>query len=141
MLNTILARGKFRKPLNIEVSKSAIHGQGMFAKTAFRAGQLIEKAPVILIEKSERELIRQSVLFDYYFVVSNTDTPIAVGLGYSSLYNHSCQANATYSISIKESSLRIRACKRILPGEEITLNYNGKADDATPVYFKSEAGE
>jgi uncharacterized protein len=141
MLHTIWGRGIFYKSHDIEMSKSSIHGQGVFAKITFKPGQLIEKVPIILIPDSEKELLQQSKLFDYYFLVNNKDTPLAIGLGYSSLYNHSSQANASYIISLKEGSLTIKACKKIRPGDEITLNYNGQPDDATPVYFKTAAGQ
>jgi SET domain-containing protein len=78
------------------------------------------------------------MLYSYYFVVGDKRFPVALGLGYSSLYNHAYNANAVYSISLKNASIKITACQLIEPGQEITLNYNGSADDATPVYFAPE---
>jgi hypothetical protein len=40
-----------------------------------------------------------------------------------------------YSISLKDETIKIKTCKMIRPGDEITLNYNGNPDDTTAVYF------
>ncbi len=107
----------------------------MFSKTAFKAGQLIEKAPVILIDDEEKNLGRHSSLHYYYFLVNYPAKPIAMGLGYSALYNHAADANAGYCINLVNLSISIKACKKIAEGEEITINYNGRPNDPSPVYF------
>jgi SET domain-containing protein len=119
----------------IEIKNSPIHGQGVFAIEDCPPGTIIEIAPVILLSQPERELLRHTLLFGYYFVVDHPDYAIAMGLGASSLLNHSHEANAEYSISIEDQAITITARKRIRKGEEITLNYNGSPDDPTPVYF------
>lgn len=122
----------------ITIMASAIHGRGVFANKKFKAGAIIEIAPVILLDKTERDLLQHTHLFSYYFLVTDANNPVALGLGYTSLYNHAYQANAVYSISLKDTTIKIKACKPINAGEEITLNYNGSADDTTPVYFPPE---
>lgn len=119
----------------ITIKQSAIHGRGVFANKEFKPGAVIETAPVILLDKSERDFLQHTHLFSYYFVVNDADKPVALGLGYTSLYNHVYKANAVYSISLKDATITIKACKRIFADEEIVLNYNGIADDSTPVYF------
>lgn len=121
----------------LEVKPSLIHGQGVFSKTVFRSGQLIEKAPVILIDDAEKELLTNSSLHHYYFLVNDTAKPIAMGLGYSALYNHAVDANAGYSIDIINLYITIKACKKIAAGEEITINYNGRPGDSSLVYFSN----
>ena len=122
----------------IEIKKSAVHGRGVFACKSFNSGAIIEIAPVILLDNNERNFLQHTTLYGYYFVVGNTQTPVALGLGYTSLYNHSYAANAVYSISLKDKTITIKSCKPILPEQEIHLNYNGHPDDATPVYFPPE---
>jgi hypothetical protein len=129
---------EIHQPDGIEIKQSALHGRGVFACKTFRARAVIETAPVILLEKADKEFLQSTSLFHYYFLVNDENIPVVLGLGYSSLYNHAPKANAVYSISIKEASLTITACKTIQPGEEITLNYNGNPDDETPVYFPPE---
>ncbi|MFN8253373.1 MAG: SET domain-containing protein-lysine N-methyltransferase [Ferruginibacter sp.] len=123
------------QPDGIEVKESAIHGRGVFACRKFRSGAVIETAPLILLSATDKTFLQTTSLFSYYFLIDSAATPAALGLGYSSVYNHSGTANAVYSISLKDASLIIKACKTILPGEEITLNYNGSPDDPSPVYF------
>ena len=123
------------QPEDIVVQDSPIHGRGVFANRSFKAGELIEIAPLILLDSPERELLQTTKLFHYYFLIGDPQFPVALGLGYSSLYNHAGKSNAQYSVSLKDSALLIRACKPIAAGDEITLNYNGSPDDETPVQF------
>lgn len=98
----------------------------------------METAPVILLQKEERDFLQGTSLFNYYFLIADKTTSVALCLGYSSLYNHAYSANALYSISLKEKTITIKACKNINIGDEITLNYNGSPNDATAVYFAPE---
>jgi len=123
------------KPAGIETGPSPIHGQGVFAGRLFKKGELIETAPVILLDNTDWELLRETHLFGYYFLLNNKKHPAALGLGLSSLYNHAVQSNAAYTVSIKKQCLCFNALRTIQPGEEITLNYNGRPGDESPVYF------
>lgn len=129
---------KLQSSKGIEVKESSIHGRGVFACNTIKAGAVIEIAPVILLEKAERDFLQTTALFGYYFVVADENTPVALGLGYTSLYNHSYNANAIYSVSIQNKTITVKACKTIHQGNEITLNYNGHPEDSTPVYFPPE---
>lgn len=126
---------KIYKPAGIEVRPSSLHGRGVFACKKFTSGAVIETAPLILLSAADKAFLQTTSLFSYYFLIADAATPAALGLGYSSVYNHSCKANAVYTIDLKKAALIIKACKTILPGNEITLNYNGTPNDATPVYF------
>lgn len=134
----LFTKNKIIQPAGIEIKQSGIHGRGVFACQKFNCGAVIETAPLILLAAADKEFLQTTSLFSYYFLLNNTATPAALGLGYSSIYNHSYAANAVYSISLKKAALIIKACKTILPGDEITLNYNGRPDDSTPVYFEPE---
>jgi len=135
MFANFFKRKRNYKALQLEVGTSHIHGTGVFAKTRFKPGQLIEVAPVIPMDDREKDLLRNSSLHSYYFLVNNKAVSVVVGLGYASLYNHASHANARYSINLPELSISIIACKSISTGEEITINYNGSPDDMLPVYF------
>ena len=134
----LFGHAKIDQPAGIAIKPSSLHGNGVFAAQLFKPGTVIEIAPVILMEQADNNFLQGTMLFSYYFVVGDKKFPVALGLGYSSLYNHSYKANAVYSISLKNASIKITACKSILSGDEITLNYNGSPDDATPVYFPPE---
>ena len=135
-----LTKKKISKATGITVQLSPLHGRGVFACEKFSAGAVIETAPVILMEQEDKDFLQATSLFSYYFLVGDEKFPVALGLGCASLYNHSHAANAVYSISLKNETIQIKACKPILPGEEITLNYNGNPDDTSPVYFAPEPG-
>lgn len=123
------------QPAGILAKPSPLHGLGVFAEKSFTINDVIEKAPLILLKESDKELLEYTRLYHYYFVVDNPKTPAALGLGLSSLYNHSSAANACYRINVNKEYLEIIACKPVTPGEEITLNYNGRPNDPSPVYF------
>jgi hypothetical protein len=126
------------QPTGIEIKPSTLHGRGVFASTIFKSGAVIETAPVIIMQQTDKDFLQATTLFNYYFVIGDKNFPVALGLGYSSLYNHSYTANAVYSVSLKDETITIKACKAIQAGDEITLNYNGSPNDATPVYFAPE---
>jgi SET domain-containing protein len=46
-----------------------------------------------------------------------------VGLGYSSLFNHSEENNAKYKIDYEQDVIRITSKKDIAEGEEILIDY------------------
>lgn len=135
----LFKKKEFYLPDGIEIKQSTLHQRGVFASRAFQSGAVIETAPVILLKKEDKDFLQSTTLFHYYFLVNDKNIPVVLGLGYSSLYNHSYKANAVYSISLKDASLKITACKTVQPGDEITLNYNGNPNDETPVYFPPAA--
>ena len=135
MFANFLKRKRNYKALQLHVGPSSIHGTGVFAKKHFKPGQLLEVAPVIAMDNEEKELLRNSSLHSYYFLVSSKTISVVMGLGYTSLYNHASHANARYKINVSELSISIIAFKSISTGEEITINYNGRPDDMSPVYF------
>lgn len=120
----------------IEIHSSPIHGLGVFAKKIFKYGNTIEIAPLILLPEKEKQLLKSTELFNYYFLVEGHQNIVALGLGYSSMYNHAGIANAVYTISFSQRKLIIKACKTIYPEEEITVNYHGAPNDKSPVYFE-----
>jgi SET domain-containing protein len=137
MFHQLFHRKKNYKALQLKVCPSSIDGRGVFAQINFKPGQLIEEAPVIAMNNNERDLLRNSSMHSYYFLVNNSKTSVVMALGYASLYNHAGEANAVYSINLSQLTISIKACKRISAGDEITINYNGTPDDLSPVYFSN----
>ena len=126
---------KIYQPACIEVRVSPLHGRGVFATTNISRGAIIETAPALFLSGDEKELLRHSPLFHYYFLVSDARHPAVFGFGYSCFYNHAAPANGFYSFSRKKGVVKFFAFKKILAGEEITINYNGSPYDERPVYF------
>lgn len=115
------------------VRDTEIKGRGIFADRDFDQGDIIETSPVIVIPKQQVKLISQTVLVNYYFGWHGESG--AVALGYASLFNHSYHPNAFYVKKFDEQIIEIIAHKYILQGQEITVNYNGKVNDSTPIWF------
>ena len=124
-----------KKTTDVEVKKSLLHGRGVFATNNISRGTLIETAPAVFLSFEEKELLKYSPLFNYYFLINNAAYPAVFGFGNSSFYNHSSPANCFYTFSIKRNVIRFYAYRKIIKGEEITINYNGQPDDQKPVYF------
>lgn len=131
----MFGRKKIYQANRLEIKPSRLHGLGVFARVAFRSGSLIEEAPAVFLTAAEKDQLKYSLLFQYYFLVDNRHYPAAFGFGYSSFYNHSNDANAVFSFSRKNKTIRFHACREINAGQELTINYNGKPADPNPVYF------
>lgn len=123
------------QPAGLYLSASSIHGLGVFTKSAIEKRTLIEMAPFIQGSAEDYALLSQTILHDYYFMVADKKTPIAIGLGFSSWYNHFSLANAIYSIHKKKMIIEIKAVRNIEAGEEITINYHGAFNNNTPIEF------
>jgi SET domain-containing protein len=123
------------QPQYIEVKESLLHGRGVFTKSKIRKGSLIEQAPIIFLSSTEKETLRFTKLFHYYFLLGNAEKQTAFSFGYASFYNHSPEANAFYTFSRKRNTLNVYAYRTIEAGSEITINYNGKPNDKSEVYF------
>jgi len=96
------------------------HGVGVYAKTAITNGELIEVAPLILVDS---DVMAVSNLNDYVYTINKEEDLYAVALGYGSLYNHSDTPNAEWNMDIKKEQLRIIASEDIQEGQEIKVSY------------------
>jgi SET domain-containing protein len=117
----------------LRVGKSEIGGRGVFAQRPIRKGEVLERAPVVVVPGPEWEDTAKTLLCCYTFRWGEDD--FAIALGYGGLYNHSYQPNAAYEKCLAEQVVEFVAIADIAEGEEITINYNGEPDDDTPIWF------
>ena len=126
------ATGKTRRR-RFAVRRSVIHGRGVFAITRIRKGtRVIEyKGERISHEEADTrygELQANSphtMLFD----VNDKLVIDATQWGNSARWiNHSCQPNC--EIADENDRIFIEACRDILPGEELTYDYNLQLGEA-----------
>jgi uncharacterized protein len=118
----------------IEARRVKGKGLGVFARRPIRAGEEIERVPVLVLPLAEiQHQAGPNRLVDYCFLWGRGT--IAVALGYGSLYNHSYQPNARYDDKANRTKV-FTAIRDITAGEEITINYNGDPDDREAVGFK-----
>ncbi len=118
----------------IEVGKTADMGKGGFATSLIKKGEVIEIAPIIILEFDELVDTRWNNLFNYYFWM---DDYVVLALGYGSMYNHAEENNAEYKINEKSKTITFTAAKDIKKGEEIFFNYKGSSSSKAPLWFES----
>lgn len=128
----------------VEVRRIANRGQGsrgVFAKRLIRAGEVIERVPVILIPSNqvfgESAVALKACRLSWYVFgwgIQQGHEYVALPLGYGSIYNHSYEPNAA-SRNEMPDVMEFVALKEIAKDEEITINYNGDPEDKGPVDF------
>ena len=106
---------KLRRHLFLAPSSLREGGIGVFSSKTFSKGDLVEVAPMVLIdkEKASNNLIR------YSFYLKKPHPHI--GLGYTALYNHSSKSNVV--CKPRGRFALISATRTILPFEELSMNY------------------
>lgn len=128
----------------IEVRRDPAKGRGargVYARQTIAADTLIERVPVLLIPKAQvfgdtRES-RNAARISWYVFEWKVPTKrpyVALALGYGSIYNHSYAPNAVYRC-VAPDAIEYVAIRDIAADDEVTLNYNGRPDDPTPVDF------
>lgn len=122
-------------PQKIYISDSKIpnSGKGVFASDFIKKGEIIEVAPILILEFSDFIDTKWNLLFEYYFWL---DDYVVLALGYGSLYNHSKNPNAKYEISKEDKTITFKSIKEIKKGEEIYFNYKGSSNTKTPLWFE-----
>jgi SET domain-containing protein len=114
---------------------TAKKGRGVFTNQYIAANTVIEVAPVIVLTEAERHLAEQTILHDYIFAWGNDALKAAVGLGYSSMYNHATPSNCEYVLNYDAQTISIITMKDIAAGEELTINYSTHWYEEKPVWF------
>ncbi len=123
-------------PKKIYLSQSKIpnSGRGVFASGNIKKGEVIEVAPILILEFADFIDTKWNLLFEYYFWM---DDFVVLALGYGSLYNHSINPNCEYRISKHNKIITIMAIRDILKDEEIYFNYKGTVNPKTPLWFET----
>ncbi|NOT12965.1 MAG: SET domain-containing protein-lysine N-methyltransferase [Methylococcaceae bacterium] len=124
-----------------------IKGRGVFAARAFQKGEIIEEAPLLIINKPFLEIPEELkyVAFGWPFDPEMPNA-FALVLGYGSLYNHSSPANVWYHADPNFTHMQYVAVRDIEIDEELTINYNlndeqGGINDTEGRWFKDRGLE
>ena len=112
-----------------------IRGRGVHTTELIRKGSVIEVCPVIVLNELETQLVDKTILYDYYFVWDIEAKEIAMALGYGSLYNHSSEPNAEFTIYADSREIQFIALRDIEPGSEINISYIPKEDQVHELWF------
>ena len=108
-------------------------GRGVFASEIIKKGEIIEIAPILILEFSDFVDTKWNLLFEYYFWL---DDFVVLALGYGSLYNHSKNPNCKYEISKKKGLIKIISTKNIIKDEEILFDYSKSSSSKAPLWFE-----
>jgi hypothetical protein len=113
-------------------------GRGVFTMEELPANSLIEVAPVIIMEKEDREMLDKTILHDYIFEWGNGTAQCCMALGYVPIYNHAYASNCEYEMDFDAATITIKTMRIIKAGEELFINYNGDWNDAKPLWFNAK---
>lgn len=113
-------------------------GRGVFTSENIEAGTVVEVAPVIVMDISDRKLLDQTLLHDYIFEWGGQQKQCCMALGYVPVYNHSYRSNCEYEMDFGNQTISIKAVHFIKAGEELFINYNGNWNDSKPVWFDAK---
>ena len=116
---------KIYPPYKVCVSKSPIHGYGVFAVQKILEGEIIEETPILDLGISKGE--STGLMIDYRFnwpqgSGGNWEKQV-LAWGYGSLYNHSETPNAYWRSNLERDTFEFVANKNIEEGEEIFVWY------------------
>jgi SET domain-containing protein len=120
------------------IAPSPLRGRGVYTSEVLARNKVIEIAPVIVMSGADRLLLDKTLLHDYIFEWGYEKTECGMALGYVPIYNHSYNSNCEYDMDYDSALIRIKTVRRIKPGEELFVNYNGDWNDATPLWFEAK---
>ncbi len=113
-------------------------GRGVFTREELPPMKVIETSSVLVMDAAARILLDQTALHDYIFEWGVDEDQCVVAWGYVSMYNHSYTANCEYFMDFEKSIISIKTVRKIIQGEELTINYNGDWDDKKRVWFETK---
>ena len=117
------------------VGSTTVKGRGVFTRERIPAGTIIEMAPVIVMEKSDRQHLDKTLLHDYIFEWGKLKDKCCMALGLIPIYNHSYKSNCEYFMDFEDDTISVKTVRVIDTGEELTINYNGDWNDGKKVWF------
>jgi uncharacterized protein len=95
-------------------------GRGVFAAVDITQNETIELCPielcpVVIVPEDQVPLLRQTELYNYYFMWGTNEQHHAAGicLGFGSIYNHSYEPNATYKKLLDKHAVKFVAIRPI----------------------------
>src|SRR5262245_49380477 len=93
------------------IAPTASMGRGVCSDEDIEAGTLIETAPVIVMEKKDRQLLDQTLLHDYIFEWGGDKQQCCMALGYVPIYNHSYSSNCEYEMDFEEQTISVKTVR------------------------------
>lgn len=97
-------------------------GRGVFTTQDLKQGEVIEYAPVILIDKQHSV----GTINDYVYTHGTDESKLILVLGYASLYNHDDENNVEHSFDADNLVFTMTAKRDIKKGEELCVTYGSE---------------
>ena len=120
----------------LSIKKLPGKGRGVFTNKRIDANFIVETAPVIVMNTSDREHLDKTLLHDYIFEWGENNELCCMALGYIPIYNHSYESNCEYFMDFGNHSIQVKTVRAIAKGEELTINYNGDWNNHKKVWFE-----
>ncbi len=113
-------------------------GKGVFTKERIPANTIIEVSPVIIMSLEDRAHLDKTKLHDYIFEWGKQKDQCCMALGLIPMYNHSYKSNCEYFMDYEEETIMVKTVIAIAKDGELSINYNGDWNDATPLWFDAK---
>ena len=116
-------------------------GKGIFAKRFIKKGTIVEKGHIILLSNKDYEKIQDTILYQYIFEWDDSEKPEfqnAIALSNCQFFNHSYKPNLKYLYDYENQIIEYKTIRDVPKGEELTVNYNGRVKDKSPMWFQVE---
>jgi len=130
------AKPELDLPRKIRLGYSNIHFRGVFATEDIKAGELIERCPMVIMG-FRMNYHKDPTIWGYMFTHScpceeckKHGGHFLLVMGWGQIYNHQDDNNAAISFDLKNQLADIKALRNIAKGDEIFVSYG-------PEYFKN----
>jgi len=101
-------------------------GRGVVALVRLEAGEIMERAPAISLDRSDTDTIAATCLDDYYFAHPGDPDGGLLVLGHATLINHSDIPNTETTVAWDHTAgwtVTLRTLSKIAAGAELTRRY------------------
>ncbi len=111
----------------IAVGASPVHGRGVLATRAIDVGEVLDRAPLLIVPADERDAFDRTTLAEHCFEWA--DDAVALPAGPTAFLNHRDTPNARAELDLDAEVVVIVAVAPIAAGDEVTIDYrDGEAD-------------
>ena len=120
--------------MNLVIRRSKIHADGCYTTKPIKNGSIVTEYTGPRITIAEADELYENSPRTYLFGLTS-GTHVIDGDGVAAFINHSCDPNC--EADEVDGRVIITAIENIVPGEEITYDYNlydGELDDLSPCY-------
>ena len=107
----------------VEIRQTAARGRGVFAASRIARGDLLERAPCILVPKREYEQHARHTAFEHYLFTARASRNSLLALGIGSLFNHASRPNVDYRVHEETLTIEYFAARDVPAGEELCIYY------------------